>query len=160
VSGIRVIAIVAIALSLIGCVNYGGAEAVKAISVQTARSSFVDRIDVTTVSGVNGEHLEDPMRRNLRQELDRCAVGDTPLNLEVMITEYKGQNAARTILIGDGTTLKGIARLVDPETGNIVGDYDFSESSGGGGLLAAVGMSGAALTREVAQSLCKHAFKS
>jgi hypothetical protein len=147
---------------LSGCIYSGGAEAVKHIDASLAKGARVDTIHVTLADGVDNEELATIMPQVLRQELNSCATGSNPLRLEVNVTRFDGQNAAATILIGGGAKLLGTARLIEPTTNEIVGDYDVSESVGGGGVLAAAGMADAerSLSQEFAESLCEKAFKS
>jgi len=147
---------------LSGCIYSGGAEAVQHMDPVVARGAHIDTINVTVANGIQGQELATIMPEVLRQELNTCATGSQPLHLEVNVTGFKGQNAAMTILLGDGAKLQGTAKLIEPKTNQVVGDYDVSESVGGGGILAAAGMADAerSLSQEFAESLCKQAFRS
>ncbi len=145
-----------------GCVYSGGAEAVKQIDPAIASGSHVETINVTLADDIDSQQLATILPNVLKQELNTCATGTQPLRLEVNVTRFKGQNAAMTILLGDGAELQGTAKLIEPQTEKVVGDYDVSESVGGGGILAAAAMADAerSLSQEFAESLCKQAFRS
>jgi len=93
-------------------------------------------------------------------QLKKCAKGDKPLRLEVAIGDFHQSNAAKAYLIGDANRIRGVAKLVDPATGAVVGDYDINRSVGGGGLIGAIGMSDAAgqMADAFAGEVCKQAF--
>lgn len=159
---LRYSALVVTGIVLSGCVYSGGAEAVKHMDPAVAKGARVDSINVTVANGIEDQELATVMPQVLQRELNTCATGSQPLHLEVNVTRFKGQNAAMTILLGDGAELQGTAKLIEPETNQVVGDYDVSESVGGGGILAAAAMADAerSLSQEFAESLCKQAFKS
>ncbi len=158
----NVLCLTLISIGLSGCIYAGGAEAVKQIDPAIANGAHVGSITVTLASDVTSPELERVMPEVLRRELNSCATGSQSLSLVVNVTRFKGQNAAKTILLGDGAELQGTAKLIEPETNRIVADYDVSESVGGGGLFAAAGMADSerSLSREFADSLCKQAFNS
>ncbi|MAN62217.1 MAG: hypothetical protein CMI60_09765 [Parvibaculum sp.] len=97
---------------LSGCIYSGGAETVKHMDPAVAKGAHVDSINVTIANGVKGRELATIMPQVLRQELNTCATGSQPLRLEVNVTRFKGQNAAMTILLGDGAELQGTAKLI------------------------------------------------
>lgn len=152
------IAAAGMAVALSGCVYSGGAEVVTALDQKLARDARIGEIAVEVVGTDAG--LGQTLQSALRRELDRCATGSQTLDLQVRVASFADQNAAKTILIGDSATLNGTATLKDPQSGQTVGDYDVSESVGGGGILAAAAMSNAdeSLSREFAESLCSKAF--
>ena len=76
------------------------------------------------------------------------------------MTEFKKANPAMTFLVGDSNVIKGQAVLIDPATGRKVADFDITRSVGGGGLIAAAGMSQAEeqMTEAFGKEICKRAF--
>ena len=148
------------ALCVSGCVSSGSGDTILAIPREQAAAMSVGQIVLTGRPENVSEDFEQVFATQVRQETDRCATGATPLRLEVRVTEFKKANPAMTFLVGDSNVIKGQAVLIDPATGRKVADFDITRSVGGGGLIAAAGMSQAEeqMTEAFGKEICKRAF--
>jgi hypothetical protein len=155
----KLVAVIGLACLTTGCVN-SSSETVTTLPPDMAVSGRVAAITIKAVPTDVSSDFRPTLEAELRAGLDKCAFGNVPLNLEVTVTDFKEQNAAKTILIGDSDHIKGQARLIEPDGGNVVGDYDISRSVGGGGIAGAVVMSNAEKTmaQGFAQEICDRAF--
>jgi hypothetical protein len=145
---------------LAGCLNYSGGDSIKALPADIAASAHVGSIVIRDVPSDVSPEFKPELEAELRKKMDVCAKGEIALSLEVSISEVKKQNVALTLLVGNSNGIKGTARLMRPDTGEVVGDYDISHSLGAGGVVATVGLSGAE-TRNAsafADDLCARAF--
>lgn len=155
-------ALAAIATVVSGCANSGGAEAVLRLDENVSMNAFVRNIEVTPPENEGSATFVTRVSEQLRRKFDACATGDEPVDVSVTVTEYRGANAAKTILIGDSTTVQATAKILDAETGEIIGDYDIAESTGGGGVLVATALSDVHGTVgwNVAGAICRSAFSN
>ena len=108
-----------------------------------ARSVGLGEVLVTNASGATSDTLVSTMTSTLREKIGECAVGSTPTRFEVTITEMKGQNAAKTLFLGDSSGARGKVKLVDIATGATIGDYDLVHSKGSGGVLGMIALADA-----------------
>ncbi|HEX3484371.1 MAG TPA: hypothetical protein VHT51_04875 [Micropepsaceae bacterium] len=137
------VVLVPISAVLSGCISYGGSDQIKQLPTDVAASARVGSIVVRSVPADVSPEFKPALESELRSKTAACAKGKTELSLEVSIVQVKTQNPALTVLVGSSNSIKGQARFARAETGEVVGDYDISHSVGGGGVLAAVGLSGA-----------------
>ena len=147
-------------LPLAGCFSHSSSEAVTPLTSELQTGGFVSDIHITSMPPDTDPSLAAKLQASLAQAMKGCATGTHPLRLEVAVTRFKGQNAAMTLLIGSSNVIEGTAKLVEPSSQAVVGDYDIAHSTGGGGVIAAVGMSGAEqkMADAFAGDVCKKAF--
>jgi hypothetical protein len=148
------------ALCVSGCVSSGSGDTILAMPREQAARMSVGQIVLSGRPDNVSADFDQVFATQIREEMDKCAKGTTPLRLEVRITEFKRANPAMTFLVGDSNVIKGQAVLIDPATGQKVADFDIARSVGGGGLIAAAGMSQAEeqMTGAFGQEICKRAF--
>ena len=160
VSGLGLSVVLAVAGGLSGCVTSSTGDTIKPLSADRARGASIG--DIVLVAKPETVSAEFPgiFETRVREELAKCATGANPLRLNVRIIELKGANAAMTVLVGDSNVIRGSAALVDPATGEIVGDYEINQSTGGGGIIAAMSMGQAEeqMSRAFGKALCDRAF--
>jgi hypothetical protein len=161
VRGLRFAYIFPLAL-VAGCVTSGGSDTVKQVSSDIALNSYRQHVNVTGSSSDMPPDFSAIFTSNVLQTMKSCAMGAKPLDLNVQISEFHIRNIAKTWIIGDSNVIAGSATLVDPATGSVVGDYDVKHSVGGGGLIAAAGMSNAPvnLSKDFGEELCEKAFSA
>ena len=157
---LKLIALAPVSAALAGCLSYSSSDSLKPLSADLAASARVGSILVRNVPSDVTPAFKPALEDELRKKTSVCAKGPTELSLEVDVAEVKTQNAALTILIGSSNGIKGQARLLGPSTGELLGDYDISHTVGGGGVLAAVGLSGAEkqMAVDFADEVCARAF--
>lgn len=156
----QVFGVASAAFVLVGCVSSGSGDTILALAPeQAARASVGDIVLSSQPDNVSAE-FADVFSRSVRTAVDKCATGAQPLRLEVRITEFQRANPAMTFLVGDSNVIKGQAALIDPATGQKVADFDIARSVGGGGLIAAAGLSQAEeqMTEAFGQEICRRAF--
>jgi hypothetical protein len=151
--------LLAIAAVVSGCAA-SSSEVVKPLPEALAKNGFVQTVDIKAVPANVSPDFQATLLAGLQNTTKACATGAQPLRLEVNVVQFKAQNAAATILIGDSNLIKGSARLVDPASNEVVGDYEITRSIGGGGIFAALAMAGpeSSMSDAFAQEICKQAF--
>lgn len=144
---------------LAGCVN-SSSETVRSMPADLMKNGKVAAITVKDVPTNTSPEFRGKMESQLRQAMDHCATGTEPLDLEVSVTDFKGNSAAKTILIGDSNNIKGQARLRRANGGDVVGDFDIARSVGAGGIAGALIMSNAEdqTASGFATEVCERAF--
>jgi hypothetical protein len=147
------------AILLAGCVN-SSSETVRSMPADLMKNGKIAAIAVKDVPSNTSPEFRGMMESKLREAMDHCAMGTEPLDLEVTVTDFKGNNAAKTILIGDSNGIKGQARLRRANGGDVVGDFDISRSVGAGGIAGALIMSNAEekTASGFATEICERAF--
>ena len=153
------VAVLAAAVGLAAC-SHSSSEAVTDLSADLKSGAFVSQITVKDVPAYAPAAFEANLGGALQQGLAKCATGTHPLTLEVTVTKFQAENAAMTILVGSSNAVQGSARLIEPGTGAVVGDYDIAASTGGGGVIAAIAMADAQrdMSQAFASDICKKAF--
>jgi hypothetical protein len=148
-----------LALLLAGCVN-SSSETVRSMPADLMKNGKVAAIAVKDVPSNTSPEFRSMMESKLREAMNNCATGTEPLDLEVTVTDFKGSNAGKAILIGDSNNIKGQARLKRINGGDVVADYDISRSVGAGGIAGALIMSNAEdqTASGFATEICERAF--
>jgi hypothetical protein len=154
-----IIGAVGLAALLGGCAVHSS-EAVKTLPSDMIKQARIYTITVKSVPDNVSSGFKPELESMLRLGMDDCAQGQSWLNLEVTVIQLKKSDAGKAFLVGDSNVVKGQARLVDPTSGAVVGDYDIGYSVGGGGLAAALAMSQAesSMARGFAKQVCDTAF--
>jgi hypothetical protein len=142
-----------------GCAT-SSSDVVKPLPEALAKNGFIETVDITAIPANVSPDFQPTLLADLQKTTKSCATGAEPLRLEVNVAQFKGQNAALTILIGDTNLIKGSARLIDPASKEVVGDYEITRSIGGGGLIGALAMAGpeASMADAFAKEVCRQAF--
>jgi len=148
------------ALAGLAACSHSSSEAVTDLSSDLKASGFVSQIKIKDVPPEAPAAFEANLGSALQLALAKCATGTHALTLEVTVTKFQAENAAMTILVGSSNAVQGSARLVEPATGAVVGDYDIAASTGGGGVIAAIAMADAQsdMSRAFASDICRKAF--
>jgi hypothetical protein len=156
---IRYASAAAVAAATLGGCASTTVEPVAAVDEATIKTFKVEDISVTASTDTPDEVTRNVVAE-LRRAVDTCAVGPTPIDLNVKLDHYEEANAAAAILIGDQTELSGSVNLLDRGSKKRIGSYYVSAIKSGGGIIAAVAMSGSAehLPRQFAENVCSDVF--
>lgn len=154
------VAALLLSASLSACVSSGGGDTIRALSPERARGASVGDIVIVAQPDTVSAEFANVFTNRVREAVGKCAKGSRPLRLEVRILEMKAANPAMTVLLGDSNVIRGTAALIDPVSGETVGDYEINRSTGGGGLIAAVSMGQAEeqMSQAFGKELCDRAF--
>ena len=125
-----------------GCAS-STTEAVMRLDPARAASVGLGEVVVTNASGVESDTLVQTMTAAIRDKIEECATGNVPTRFEVRVTEMKGQNAAKTMLLGDSNRARGSVKLIDMASGATIGDYDLNHSKGSGGIIGMIALADA-----------------
>lgn len=147
-------------LSLSACVGMSRSQPVTALSADVAADARISEITLQT-----GDDLEltpdfpEIFADRVQARLDSCATGTRPLRLDARIDRLDKANPVQTAVIGGANVLRGSARLVDPVTGHLVGEYEIGQTVIGG-RIAVVEMAEAEeqLSDAFGEELCEQAF--
>lgn len=148
------------ALGLTGCVTSTSGDTILALQADRAANASVGEIVLTGAPDTVSPAFATVFQREVRERLSECARGDTPLRMEVRVTELQTSNPAMTYFAGGSNVIRAQVALIEPATGAKVGDYEVSRSVGGGGLVAALALAEAEeqMSRELATDVCERAF--
>src|SRR5665213_3105151 len=113
-------------LALAGCVSSGGGDTIRPLPSNISSSAFVSEIVLKDAPPNVSAGFPATFQTKVAERLAACAKGKTPLRLEVSISDFHAENGAVTILAGSSNRIKGAARLIDPTTGAVVGDFDIT----------------------------------
>ncbi|OPH19572.1 hypothetical protein FE88_19775 [Azospirillum brasilense] len=106
--------------------------------------------------------LPETLRTNLMNTLATCMTGSMPANINVRVDNYKEQNGAMTVLLGDHVTLVGLVTFTDAQSGRLLGEYRVSEVTAGAGVVGLAILADAenGLSKDFSGRICKEVFKS
>ncbi len=157
---ITVAALSALGIGLAGCVNSSSGDVITPLARDRAATASIGEIVLTSAPDTVSEDFPAIFQREVRERLDKCARGSRPLRMEVRVAELEGSNVAKAYLVGDSNVIRAQVVLIEPETGETVGDYEVSRSVGGGGLFAALAMAEAEeqMSGALATDICERAF--
>ena len=147
-------------LSLSACVGMSRSQPVTAMSPEIAAGSRINEITLQTGDDVElTADFPAIFADRVQSRLDACATGDRPLRLEARIDRLDKANPVQTAVIGGANVLRGSARLVDPSTGQLVGEYEIGQTVIGG-RIAVVEMAEAEeqMSDAFGEELCEQAF--
>ena len=147
-------------LSLSACVGMSRSQPVTAMSPDVAADSRISEITLQTGDDVQlTADFPAIFADRVQAQLAACATGDRPLRLEARIDRLDKANPVQTAVIGGANVLRGSARLVDPATGQLVGEYEIGQTVIGG-RVAVLEMAEAEeqMSDAFGEELCDQAF--
>ena len=147
-------------LSLSACVGMSRSQPVTAMSPDVAADSRISEITLQTGDDVQlTADFPAIFADRVQAQLAACATGDRPLRLEARIDRLDKANPVQTAVIGGANVLRGSARLVDPATGQLVGEYELGQTVIGG-RVAVLEMAEAEeqMSDAFGEELCDQAF--
>ena len=147
-------------LSLSACVGMSRSQPVTAMSPEIAAGSRINEITLQTGDDVQlTADVPAIFADRVQAQLAACATGDRPLRLEARIDRLDKANPVQTAVIGGANVLRGSARLVDPATGQLVGEYEIGQTVIGG-RVAVLEMAEAEeqMSDAFGEELCDQAF--
>lgn len=153
----RMIPVALAALTLAGCLNLSHSSTVQPL----AAAGHVEEITVSH-EGVKtplSPDFDEKLKARLKVRLDKCATGPQALRLEARVYQVNKANVLFTALVLGENKVLGDARLIDPASGQTVGDYKIGRTIIGRGL-AVLQMAEAEkqLSDAFAAEVCKQAF--
>jgi hypothetical protein len=146
------------AVPLSACVNLSRSAPVTPIAaadsyrVSEVRLAVEPEIETTDeFAGIFAERVQT--------ELNGCADGARPLRLEASISRFDRANPVQVALIGGANVLRGHARLVEPASGRVVGEYEIGRTVIGARVAAfEMAESEEQLSTAFGRELCEQAF--
>jgi hypothetical protein len=148
----------AVAVPLTACVNLSRSAPVTPIAAAAGYRVGEVRLAVEPEIETTGEFASIFSER-VQAELSACADGARPLRLEAEITRLDRANPVQVALIGGANVLRGNARLVDPSSGRVVGEYEIGRTVIGARVAAfEMAESEEQLSTAFGRELCEQAF--
>ena len=104
--------------------------------------------------------LSETLRVTMKNTLATCMTGSMPANINVRVDNYKEQNGAMTVLLGDSIALAGLVTFTDAQSGRLLGEYRVSEVTAGAGVIGLAMMADAenSLSKDFSGRICKEVF--
>ncbi|MBN8551414.1 MAG: hypothetical protein J0L52_00795 [Caulobacterales bacterium] len=154
------ILICAALLGLGGCVNLSRSEALAPIA--GAAGYRVAGVNLTLDPEIETTpEFAGIFQARVQAELDGCAQGQRPLHLEASISRLDRANPVQVAVIGGANVLRGRARLIDPATGHVVGNYEIGRTVIGARIAVfEMAESEEQLSTAFGQELCDLAFST
>lgn len=151
------------ALTLPACapVVPGGPTEPLRMSPYAMETSRVGTITLSSEWLRANDEFSDTFVDEIREELNGCATGETPLNLRIHVDELHRNSRLASVLTGRGAhTLAATAEFVDPARGNaVVGRFPIEVAiPSGGGLPALFGDRQMIASEAWGRALCTEAF--
>jgi hypothetical protein len=156
----RMLAVLAAAVALSGCVNLSRSAAVAEAPPEMIRDGRVATIVLTKGEGIGVSPEFDALfEKRVKAKLDACAQGSAPLRLEATLNRVDKANPVVTALLFGANVLRGSARLVREDTGAVVGEYQIGRTVvGRGPAVIAMAEAEEQLSDAYGEELCKVAF--
>jgi hypothetical protein len=154
--------IAACAAALGGCLNLSRSQSLAPLPGELATGGRVSEIVLRRAPELKvSGGFDELFRTRVQAKLDACANGQRPLRLEASIDRLDKANPVLTAVVAGANVLRGTARLVDPASGQMVGEYKLGRTIVGRSL-AVIAMSEAEeqLSDAFGDELCKQAFAS
>ncbi|CAN5361658.1 hypothetical protein BH10PSE2_BH10PSE2_03170 [soil metagenome] len=154
-----IVATCVVATALCGCVSLSRSSAVTPLAM-TSGGYRVTAITVTTGQGVGARpEFAGIFEQHVGTRLSACATGTHSLRLEASIDRLSRANPAQVMIVGGANVLRGHARLVDPATGRVVGEYEIGKTIMGSRFgIFQMAQSEEQLSDAFASELCDQAF--
>ena len=129
-------------------------------SQEQIRSVKVSKVTVALDIPQPNPHLAATLTQHLRDAMPKCATGPVDHLMHVRVTNFKAQNVAKSILIGDDIELAGRVSFATEKEGEKAGEYFVKRNFFWGGIVGAAMMSDAEkqLSEGFAESVCKEVF--
>ncbi len=123
------------ALVLAGCISKSDSAPIASMPEDWSRSSRVETVtlDRDPAIEVSGE-FDSIFQQRVRAKLDACATGARPLRMEARLQKLSKANPFVTAVLFGQNKVRGTARLVDVETGRVVGEYKIGQTITGSRL--------------------------
>lgn len=149
-------------LLLAACATAGG-ETRGDLGEQLAADGYVEELYVSAPAGETVEpRFIAALNQTLKDELRKCAKGETPLRVDVSVTGTKRPNPLKSALLTDTSEIRSNVKIYDLTTAEAVGDYTITRSTrgglGAGGALMMQIMSGNQMREGLANEICIRAF--
>lgn len=147
-------------LPLTACVNLSRSETVTPLAAADAASYRVSDIRLAVEDGIETTpEFQAIFSERVQAELDGCATGARPLRLEAAISRLDRANPVQVAVLGGANVLRGEARLVDPATGRVVGEYEIGRTVIGARVAVfEMAESEEQLSTAFGRELCEQAF--
>jgi len=158
---IRTLAIAAFAIApLSACVGLSRSEVVTPLAAADAASYRINEVRLAVEPEIRTTaEFDSIFRERVQEELNQCASGTRPLRLEASINRLDRANPVQVAVIGGANVLRGHARLVDPATGRVVGEYDIGRTVIGARVAVfEMAESEEQLSTAFGRELCEQAF--
>lgn len=147
-------------LALGGCVSVSRSEAVSPLAADWARNARVESVTVSRGAELKvTPGFDDIFKTHVQSKLNSCATGSRPLRLEATLDRLDKANPVLTTVVAGANVLRGSAKLVDVQTGQVVADYKVGKTIVGGRFaIVVMGQAEEQLSDAFGDELCKQAF--
>lgn len=148
------------ATGLSGCVGMSRSTVVAPLALDVARGASIGQIVLAKGPRLKASRDFDAIfRQHVSAQLAKCASGPHPLRLEARVDRLSKTPTLITAVVAGANVLRGSARLVDPMSGQTVGEYQIGRTVIGS-RLGAIAMANAEeqMSDGFGQELCEKAF--
>ena len=158
----KVLVLAAAAAVLAGCISKSDSAPISSLPSDWRTTSRVEAITLNRDAGieVSGE-FDGIFQQRVRAKVDACATGQRPLRLEAEIKKLTKANPFVTAILFGQNKVRGTARLVDVETGRVVGEYTIGQTITGSRVgVIAMAEAEEQLSDAFGTEICRQAFKA
>ncbi|MBX7249455.1 MAG: hypothetical protein K1X35_10485 [Caulobacteraceae bacterium] len=116
--------VLAVALMTAGCISTSNSEAVSQLSGDWRRDARVETVTLSRPDDLRvTPEFNALFTQRVKAKVDACATGQRPLRLEARLDKLTKANPFVTAILFGQNKVRGSARLVDVQTGQVVGEY-------------------------------------
>ena len=157
----RMAAVLAAGLALSACVNLSRSAPVTAAPAEIVRDARVNSITLSKGEIGTSAEFDSIFQQRVKAKLDKCATGSIPLRLEATLERLDKTDPVVTALLFGANVLRGGAKLVREDTGEVVGEYRIGRTiAGRGPAVIAMAEAEEQLSDAYGEELCQQAFKA
>jgi len=146
--------------ALAGCVSTSSSEAVSSLPSDWRSDSRIESVSLQRDPELNVSAEFDALfRERVKAGVDQCANGSRALRLEARLDKLTKANPFVTAILFGQNKVRGTARLVDVETGRVVGEYRIGRTVTGSRVgVIAMAQAEEQLSDGFAAEICRQAF--
>ena len=157
---LRAIVAVSAAALLAGCISKSNSEVVSALPTDWSKVSRVETITLDRNPEIKvSDEFDAVFQSRVKARLDKCATGDRPLRLEAKIDKVSKANPFVTAILFGQNKVRGTARLIDVQTGEVLGEYKIGQTITGSRVgVVAMAQAEEQLSEAFGAEVCSQAF--
>jgi hypothetical protein len=149
------------ALMLAGCISTSSSAPVSDLAGDWRTGSHIELVQLERSADLNvSPEFDQLFAARVKAGVDRCATGPRGLRLEARLDKLTKANPLVTAILVGQNKVRGTARLVDMETGQVVGEYRIGRTVTGSRVgVIAMAQAEEQLSDGFAAEVCRQTFR-
>jgi len=156
----RWMVLAAVAAALGGCISTSDSAAVSALPQDWSMTSRVETITLDRNPDIRvSPEFDAIFQQRVAARLAQCARGERPLRLEAKLDKVSKANPFVTAILFGQNKVRGVARLYDVATGQMIGEYKIGQTITGSRVgVVAMAEAEEQLSEAFGAEVCSQAF--